>query len=87
MVAIDRTWRASGVSPVVGSVQMEDLRRSIEAAGGLYTRAGLAGRWGVSRTIVGEYVLRPGFPPPVLIDGKREAWLAVEADAWRQHRP
>lgn len=68
---------------VLGFARMSDLRRSIEAAGGLCTRAGLARRWGVSRTIVGAWVLQPGFPVPIKVDGKQDVWPASEADAWR----
>jgi predicted DNA-binding transcriptional regulator AlpA len=62
---------------------MSDLRRSIAAAGGLYTRTGLAERWGVTRQAVSKMVLKPDFPKPILVDGKHEAWPANEADAWR----
>jgi hypothetical protein len=67
---------------------MDDLRRAIVQAEGLYTRAGLARRWGVSRTIVGKWTRSPDFPEPAAwVDARYEVWSALEADAWRQHRP
>lgn len=68
---------------MLGFSRMSDLRRSIEAAGGLYTRAGLARRWAVSRTIVGEYALKADFPQPIKVDGKQDVYAGNEADAWR----
>ena len=62
---------------------MKQLRAAIERAGGLHGRAGLARRWGVSKTYVSEAVARHDFPAPVtMIDG-REVWAGIEADEWR----
>lgn len=67
--------------------KMSNLRRDITAAGGLYTRAGLAKRWGVSRQAVGEMIAQGGFPVSIDIDGGRtQVWLATEADAWRNQQ-
>jgi predicted DNA-binding transcriptional regulator AlpA len=67
---------------------MEDLRRSIADAGGLWTRAGLAKRWGFTRQHVGTLTLREDFPSPIWVDGKQEVWPANEADAWKaQYQP
>lgn len=63
-----------------------DLRRMVADAGGLYSRAGLARRWNLSRTAVGNMTVESSFPSPVYVDGTKEVWLACEADAWRADR-
>ncbi len=65
------------------------LYAQIEAAGGLYSKAGLAKRWGVTQTMVGKYARRADFPTAIrVIDGRstRDCWLSSEADAWFRAR-
>lgn len=65
-----------------------EVRASIERVGGLFNRAGLARRWGVSRQYVGKATAHPDFPPAIQIGGGGEVWPADEADDWRKrHRP
>lgn len=71
---------------MVGSRLMGKLRAVIDEAGGLHTRAGLARRWGVSKTYVSDVVTRDDFPEPATYidaDPRHPAWAGKDADAWR----
>ncbi len=70
---------------MIASRRMSSLYTQIDAAGGLYSKAGLAKRWGVTQTMVGKYARRADFPTAIRVnDGEaaRECWLSAEADAW-----
>jgi hypothetical protein len=71
---------------VIRSRTVSELRFLIDQVGGLYTRAGLAKRWGITRAAVSEAAHRPDFPQPILIDdGVREVWPGHLADDWRSN--
>jgi len=64
---------------------MTDLRKAIDAAGGLFTQAGLAHRWRVSKAYISDVVRREDFPAPVaVLDDERNVWTGKEADTWRE---
>jgi hypothetical protein len=65
------------------SPQMTDLRQAIEACGGLFTRSGLADRWGVSKAYVSEVTAREDFPKHFEIDAGKPVWAGQDADDWR----
>ena len=62
---------------------MTDLRSAITAGDGLFTRTGLAKRWGVSKSYVGEVTARDDFPSSYTIDLDRPVWTGQDADKWR----
>ena len=67
---------------------MDELHAAVQRAGGLFSRAGLAKRWSVSKAYVSEAVKHPDFPAPIEIDDGgergREVWSGNEADTWRE---
>ena len=53
----------------------------------LFTRAGLAKHWGVSKSYVSEAAARDDFPAPAkYIDVNRPVWSVYDADKWRATR-
>lgn len=63
---------------------MSELVTAIKQAGGLFSRAGLARSWNVSKAYVSEVTAREDFPESIPIDdGKREVWIGSELEEWR----
>jgi hypothetical protein len=64
-----------------------DVRDAIARAGGLFTLADLARRWGISIARVGQLAAHPDFPEPIVTGdgdprGKR-LYVGEEAEAFR----
>jgi hypothetical protein len=60
-------------------------RDAIARAGGLFTLADLARRWGVTQQRVSQLAARDDFPAPIVTGetGATRVYLGVEVDAWR----
>lgn len=62
------------------------LRRAIDAAGGLVAQAGIARRWGITRSTANQLCASDDFPAPVATIGRSAVYAAGEVDAWRARR-
>ncbi len=75
-----------GLPAFLSHPALEHARAAVATCAGLVSQADLARRWGISRQRVGVLVRQPGFPEPATIVNGQPAWLADEANVWREYQ-